>query len=55
MEVERKKGNKLRITEQSASCRDFRPKALKLYRELLVFIENDPKLKLLFVQRKTKC
>jgi hypothetical protein len=46
MIVERKKG-KFVITERTPSAKDFAPKALKLYRELIEFVKNNPKLRLL--------
>jgi len=47
MEVEKKKDNKFFITERTPSCRDFKPRALVLYRELLAYVNNNDKYKLL--------
>jgi len=47
--IEHKK-NGLRITDQTPPCGEdkFTKKAKNLYRELLEFVKNDPKLKLLY-------
>ena len=44
MEVEKKKDNRMYITERTPSCRDFEAKAKKLYRELLKFVKKSPVL-----------
>jgi hypothetical protein len=54
MQVERKKDNKMRITEQSPSYRDFAVKGKRLYRELMEFVKNSPQLKLLFVDSEKR-
>lgn len=54
MEVEKKKGNKFWITEQTPSYRDFAVKIKRLQRELMAFVKNDPQLKLLFVDSEKR-
>lgn len=54
MEIERKKGPKLWIVDRTPSCSNFTVKAKRLYREVLVFIENNPHLKGPFAQTETK-
>jgi hypothetical protein len=52
MEIERKKDNRMFITERTPSYRDFRPRALVLYRELLEFIKKSGKYDLLSVKKR---
>ncbi len=54
MEVEKKKGNKFFITEQTPSYRAFAVKGAKLYRELMEFVKNRPQLKLLYVDSEKR-
>ncbi len=54
MEIERKKNNKLWITERTPSFRDFAIKGQRLYRELMEFVKNSPQLKLLYVDSEKR-
>ena len=53
MEIEKKK-DRLWVTDQTPTCRNWQEKAVKLYRELIDFVESNPKYRLLYYKQKNK-